>query len=104
MKKTRKRDNRGYEVMRHEKRVLMNATEEQQREAIKNATAEQLAKWDADFEEWAHRNQIPPNGEGWTVWLMMAGRGFGKTRAGAEWIFRLANARPKGRIALVGAT
>jgi phage terminase large subunit-like protein len=35
---------------------------------------------------------------------MMAGRGFGKTRAGAEWIFRLANARPGSRIALVGAT
>jgi len=35
---------------------------------------------------------------------MLAGRGFGKTRAGSEWIFRLANARPKVRIALVGAT
>ena len=35
---------------------------------------------------------------------MMAGRGFGKTRAGAEWIFRLAKARPGSRIALVGAS
>jgi phage terminase large subunit-like protein len=34
---------------------------------------------------------------------MMAGRGFGKTRAGAEWIFRLANGRSGARIALVGA-
>jgi phage terminase large subunit-like protein len=35
---------------------------------------------------------------------MMAGRGFGKTRAGAEWIFRLSNSRPKVRIVLIGAT
>lgn len=38
------------------------------------------------------------------MWLMMAGRGFGKTRAGAEWIFRLANGVPNARVALVGAT
>jgi phage terminase large subunit-like protein len=47
-------------------------------------SAEDLAHYDADFENWAHANQLPPNGEGWRVWLMMAGRGFGKTRAGAE--------------------
>jgi phage terminase large subunit-like protein len=34
----------------------------------------------------------------------MAGRGFGKTRAGAEWIHRLGNGKPGVRIALVGAT
>jgi phage terminase large subunit-like protein len=34
----------------------------------------------------------------------MAGRGFGKTRAGAEWVNGLAVARPGARIALVGAT
>ena len=65
---------------------------------------ESMLAWDADFEEWAHKNQLPPGAEGWRVWLMMAGRGFGKTRAGAEWIFRLANARPNVRIALIGAT
>lgn len=67
------------------------------------ATSFNLLKWDADFESWAHRSQLPPRGEGWRTWLMMAGRGFGKTRAGAEWIFRLANGRSDVRIALVGA-
>ena len=61
-------------------------------------------KLDADFEMWANANQLPPNGEAWRTWLMMAGRGFGKTRAGAEWIHRLADGRPNIRIALVGAT
>ncbi len=82
----------------------MEATEEQQRRAISLMTPESMLAYDADFEEWAHKNQLPPNGEGWRVWLMMAGRGFGKTRAGAEWIFRLANGKPKVRVALVGAT
>lgn len=39
---------------------------------------------DAEFERWAHENQLPPKNEGWRTWLMLAGRGFGKTRAGAD--------------------
>jgi len=104
MKKSRKRDSSNYEVMRHEKAILRNAPEALQRKVIEQLTFEQALKYDADFEEWAHRNQLPPNGDGWRTWLMMAGRGFGKTRAGAEWIFRLANARSGVRIALIGAT
>jgi len=38
------------------------------------------------------------------VWLIRAGRGFGKTRAGAEWVSEMARAYPGCRIALVGAT
>jgi len=34
---------------------------------------------------WARRNQIEPAGE-WNVWLVLSGRGFGKTRTGAEWV------------------
>jgi phage terminase large subunit-like protein len=64
----------------------------------------ELLKFDAHFETWAHENQLPPTSEGWRVWLMLAGRGFGKTRAGAEWIHGLANGRPGVRVALVGAS
>jgi phage terminase large subunit-like protein len=90
--------------MVHEQRILMEASEEQQRRAMNLLTPEQALKYDADFESWAHKNQLPPNGEGWRTWLMLAGRGFGKTRAGAEWIFRLASGKPGIRIALIGAT
>jgi phage terminase large subunit-like protein len=51
-----------------------------------------------------------PDGGGWTTWLMMGGRGAGKTRAGAEWVRGMAlglagiSDRPIGRIALVGET
>lgn len=52
---------------------------------------------------WARPEQLPPDGD-WRTWLIMAGRGFGKTRAGAEWVRALADAEPDARIALVGAT
>jgi phage terminase large subunit-like protein len=34
---------------------------------------------------WARADQLPPDGA-WTSWMMLGGRGAGKTRAGAEWI------------------
>ena len=52
---------------------------------------------------WARDNQLPPRGE-WAVWLLMAGRGFGKTRTGAEWVRRQAESGRAGRIALVART
>jgi phage terminase large subunit-like protein len=83
---------------------LREATEDEVYKFIERLTLADLLQLDAWFELWAHKNQLPPKCEGWRTWLMMAGRGFGKTRAGAEWIFRLANARPGSRIALVGAS
>ncbi len=56
-----------------------------------------------DWSRWARDGQLPPAG-GWRVWLMMAGRGFGKTRAGAEWMRSIAEADGGARIALVAAT
>ncbi len=51
----------------------------------------------------ARENQLPPAGD-WRVWMIMAGRGFGKTRAGAEWVRMIADANPDARIALVSAS
>ncbi len=51
---------------------------------------------------WARKEQWPPPGD-WTTWLILGGRGSGKTRAGAEWIRGLV-ARGTGPIALVGET
>jgi phage terminase large subunit-like protein len=47
--------------------------------------------------------QAPPPGN-WRTWLLMAGRGFGKTRTGAEWVHRMAFENPWARIALVAPT
>lgn len=51
---------------------------------------------------WARPEQIAPSTD-WNVWLIKAGRGFGKTRAGAEWI-REKSEDPLERIALIGRT
>lgn len=62
-----------------------------------------------DFAVFARPDQAPPEGD-WTTWLVMGGRGAGKTRTGAEWVRGMAlglapYARaPVGRIALVGET
>lgn len=51
---------------------------------------------------WARPGQRPPAGD-WSIWLIMAGRGFGKTRAGAEWVRSIAEGDGSARFALVGA-
>jgi phage terminase large subunit-like protein len=52
---------------------------------------------------WVHEGQEVPEGD-WRVWVMLGGRGFGKTRAGAEWVAAFARANGEARIALVAAT
>ena len=53
----------------------------------------------------ARPDQKPPEGD-WLTWLILGGRGAGKTRAGAEWVRAIATRLPKltGPIALVGET
>ncbi len=52
---------------------------------------------------WARDEQRAPPGD-WPLWLICAGRGFGKTRAGAEWIAETGRTDPAARIALIGAS
>jgi phage terminase large subunit-like protein len=53
------------------------------------------------WEFWARPSQLPPAGD-WLTWLLMAGRGFGKTRTGAEWV--RAETNHAASFALVGPT
>ena len=55
-----------------------------------------------DWPTWAHPGQLPESDD-WRVWVLLAGRGFGKTRAGAEWVSSFARTNPDASIALVGA-
>jgi len=61
------------------------------------------------FEFWALDHQLPPEGD-WKTWIVMGGRGAGKTRAGAEWVrSEVEGARPldpgrSKRVALIGET
>lgn len=64
----------------------------------------------ADWQLFARDDQLPPADHPWRTWLLLGGRGSGKTRAGAEWVRAMATGtrpfatRPVGRIALVAET
>jgi len=51
----------------------------------------------------ARANQLPPNDD-WATWLILSGRGWGKTRTGAEWIVYEAISQPKTRWAVIART
>jgi len=61
---------------------------------------EDLFDWEG---AWARNAQKEPEGN-WRVWLINAGRGFGKTRSGAEWVRKLIETGRSRRMALVGRT
>ncbi|HET7852011.1 MAG TPA: terminase family protein, partial [Methyloceanibacter sp.] len=74
--------------------------------------AHELQRLHYDFELWARDDQLPPSfaagGGPWTAWLMLGGRGAGKTRAGAEWVRAIVQHADDDassmRVALVGET
>lgn len=81
---------------------------------VQRMTAELI---DFHRDSWAFKardDQWPPvaaaSGLPWTMWLVMGGRGAGKTRTGAEWVRGLALGadefalKPVGRIALIAET
>ena len=58
---------------------------EEQEEYLNSLSEEAKAALKYEWTFWARPNQLPPEGD-WTTWLVLAGRGFGKTRIGAETI------------------
>lgn len=69
--------------------------------ALEKATVRHRAR--AEWLARARPEQITPAGE-WLTWLILAGRGWGKTRTGAEDVAYYGLMHPGARIALVGAT
>jgi len=65
-----------------------------QRPPIEQIAINWQLKW---LSSQAHKHQIEPRGEWWSIWLMLAGRGAGKTRAAAEtlawWAWEQPNTR-----------
>lgn len=56
-----------------------------------------------DWKEVARENQLMPKGD-WRIWMLLAGRGFGKTRAAAEAVRKLVLSGKYKRIALIANT
>jgi phage terminase large subunit-like protein len=66
-------------------------------------TPEDLRLLEYSWDFWARPNQKEPEGN-WNTWLLMSGRGFGKTRVGAEAVIKRAQMYPRYAIALIGQT
>ncbi len=89
--------------------LLASATPEQEKAFLEGLDDNALAALPWIFEFWALPHQLPPEGD-WTTWVVLGGRGAGKTRAGAEWVRSMVEgATPEApgrarRVALVGET
>ena len=81
----------------------MKMTASEREKLIKTLTADEIGVLTYEWSLWARNGQWPPEGD-WRVWILMAGRGYGKTRAGAEWIRLKATQQSGVKIALVGET
>lgn len=82
---------------------FMELEESERKKELARFTDEERQEFRHHWELWARSDQKPPAGD-WSVWLICAGRGFGKTRAGAEWVREVAKRDGDARIALVGAS
>jgi phage terminase large subunit-like protein len=80
--------------------LLPEATRQQ---LIASLTDEEAVALLYDWQFWARPNQLIPKSV-WNAWLILAGRGYGKTRTGAETVRNWAETLPGIRIALVGRT
>lgn len=83
--------------------LLANLPPDQLVEVIGSLTPTQQLSALYDWTLWRRPKQTTPEGQ-WRVWLILAGRGFGKTRTGAEFIREQVDAGNAKHIALVGAT
>ena len=81
---------------------LLALSEGERRRLLRDMPRKYLRELAERWYQWAHDGQCEPPGD-WPVWLIRAGRGFGKTRAGAEWVSEVARRMPGARIALVAA-
>lgn len=89
--------------------MLASLSETDRKEVLAGITEEQAQSLLDDWKFWGRPEQQTPPG-GWSIWLILAGRGFGKTRAGAEWVRSIAcgpspmAAGSANRIALIAET
>lgn len=81
---------------------LASLPERERQTILAGLTDEQIKELLDDWRFWARPEQLAPEGD-WLTWVINAGRGFGKTRAGAEWVREQVDAGRQ-RIALIGET
>lgn len=87
----------------HSTNSLKSLSETQILKKLSSLSDDELVVLAYDWAFYARENQLPPETE-WSVWLILAGRGFGKTRTGAEWTKEKVESGECGRLALIAPT
>lgn len=82
---------------------LKRTTPAQRKQFVHSLPPKEQIEWPFTWDLRGRPEQRSPASD-WNLWLIMAGRGFGKTRAGAEWVRSVAEQDPRARIALVAAS
>jgi phage terminase large subunit-like protein len=82
---------------------LANEDQSVRERIARSLNQQERNEWRFHWELQARPSQLPPSGD-WQTWFVLAGRGFGKTRAGAEWVRRIAEENSEARIALVSSS
>lgn len=76
---------RGMRLTRSLASSLSLLSEKARRAVLETLTLDELKALETDWRFWARPDQMAPEGD-WRTWLALAGRGWGKTEAGAQWI------------------
>lgn len=89
--------------------MLASLPASEREKLLRSLTDREAASLDYDWGFWGRPSQFAPPGD-WLTWLILAGRGFGKTRTGGEWVRSIVcgstplSGGGYGRIALVAET
>lgn len=91
--------------------TLVSMMDDEAREIfLRNFTKEELERLELEWWFWGRPKQLAPGPEcpdchgEWLTWLILAGRGWGKTKTGAEWVNGTINDGTYGRFHIVAAT
>ncbi len=82
--------------------ILDTLSSEQRREWFASLSDDEAEAIVHDWAFWARPNQLEPTDRPWVNWLVLAGRGFGKTRVGSEQVRKWVKKFPI--VNLIGAT
>jgi len=83
--------------------ALAGLSEPDRRAVLGDLSPEQLQVLQHHWPMWARPDQLPPIGD-WRTWLLLGGRGSGKTRSAAEWVRGEVEAGRRRALGIIGPT
>jgi|1186.fasta_scaffold275682_1 phage terminase large subunit-like protein len=84
-------------------RHLAELPPDQRRAALAGLSAEDLQRLEYEWRFWARPDQLPPEGD-WRTFLLLGGRGAGKTKSASEWIRAEMESGRRRNMGIIGPT